>query len=161
MKFTSNLEESMNALTQKGAFLTAKSEGLVNTMTISWGFIGMFWAKPIFIVGVRPQRYTKEIIDKAASFTVSVPFGTLAEELKICGTKSGKDIDKSTLVEFVPAKKVDSPVVKGCNMYYECEILTADDLKEAFIPEDIRNRLYKQDYHKLYFGQIIETYDKI
>lgn len=45
-------ESIMRAL-QKGVLLTTKSEEQVNTMTISWGMLGIEWRKPIFIVQIR------------------------------------------------------------------------------------------------------------
>ncbi len=157
MDFTTNLEQAMKHLSTTGAFLTAKSEDGVNTMTISWGFVGFFWHKPLFIAGVRPQRYTMKILEKADSFTVSIPFGTLKEALTICGTKSGADIDKSQIVQFVDAKSVNSPIVAGCNHYYECAIAHVDTLTESALKPEIL-KFYEKDYHKLFFGEIINCY---
>ena len=38
--------------------------GKANPMTISWGFMGTIWNKPVVIVAVRPQRHTREFIEK-------------------------------------------------------------------------------------------------
>ena len=160
MEFNKNLEEVMTHLTSKGGFLTVKStDGAVNTMTISWGFIGYMWYKPQFIAVVRPQRHTKALLDSAVDFTISVPFGTLTDELKICGTKSGRDIDKAQVVKFIPAKVTDSPVVDGCNAYYECKINYKDKFDEAFIPQVIIDKTYTAgDYHEVFMGEIVECY---
>ena len=50
MNFYENLEDAMKNL-------TTRVQG-VNTMTISWGYIGFSWNKPYFVAMVRPQRYT-------------------------------------------------------------------------------------------------------
>jgi len=157
-----DLEKVMKHLTEKGAFLTVKAEnGEVNTMTISWGFIGRMWNKPCFVAVVRPQRHTKTVLETAVDFTVSVPFELLEDELKICGTKSGKDIDKSQIVKFIPAKKTKSPVVDGCSAFYECKINYIDAFKEAFIPQDVIDRVYSEgDYHEVFMGEILENYIK-
>jgi flavin reductase (DIM6/NTAB) family NADH-FMN oxidoreductase RutF len=157
--FTLKMDQGMRELSAHGAFLTAKSAVGVNTMTISWGFVGFVWAKPHFITVVRPQRYTKEILDGGAdSFTVSIPFGeALKEELTVCGTKSGRDIDKSTIVRFVPAKAVDSPVVEGCGLYYECKINQVQPLDGALMPPEVA-KFYDGDYHIMYFGELAECY---
>jgi Conserved protein/domain typically associated with flavoprotein oxygenases, DIM6/NTAB family len=161
MRFTDNMDKAMKELISHGAFLTSKSSEGVNTMTISWGFIGMIWAKPFFIALVRPQRYTKKIIEKSDSFTISIPYGkTLKEQLKICGTQSGGDIDKSEIVEFSKAKAVKSPVVRCCNMYYECKIVSAQEMNAASIPKDIIKQFYKDDFHTMYIGEIVECYEK-
>ena len=61
MNFYENLEDAMKNLTTRGAFLTVKNNQGVNTMTISWGYIGFSWNKPYFVAMVRPQRYTYEM----------------------------------------------------------------------------------------------------
>ena len=62
MNFYENLEDAMKNLTTRGAFLTVKNNQGVNTMTISWGYIGFSWNKPYFVAMVRPQRYTYEFL---------------------------------------------------------------------------------------------------
>jgi len=162
MKFYENLDEVMKHLTDKGAFLTVKAaDGAVNTMTISWGFIGYMWYKPQFIVVVRPQRHTKTLLDSAVDFTVSVPFGVLVDELKICGTKSGRDINKAEAVNFISAKMTDSPIVDGCAAYYECKINYKDRFDKAFLPKEIIEKVYNAaDYHEVFMGEIVESYIK-
>jgi flavin reductase (DIM6/NTAB) family NADH-FMN oxidoreductase RutF len=148
----------MSFLTQNGAFLSTASAGKENTMTISWGFAGVIWGAPHFICAVRPQRYTKEIIDKATSFTVSIPWGGLKNELGICGSQSGRDINKAEVVKFVPGKTVDSPVVGGCQTYFECEIDYVTPLDGSALAPGVRESMYSGDFHTLYFGRIVETY---
>jgi flavin reductase (DIM6/NTAB) family NADH-FMN oxidoreductase RutF len=156
--FCDKLDEVMRHFSKTGAFLTVKDGERVNTMTVSWGFIGFIWNKPHFICVVRPQRHTFGIIERAASFTVSVPFGDMAAELEECGTKSGRDFDKSKIVEFIPAKAVESPVVAGCARYFECVIEYRDILKEIYLPAALRDSWYQGDYHHFYIGEIMEAY---
>ncbi len=158
MKQFDKIEVMMNNFATKGAFLTVKDRnGNINTMTVAWGFIGYMWNKPHFICYVRPQRYTKGLIDNAKDFTISVPVDALKVELKECGVKSGRDVDKSKIVNFIPAKVTDSPVVSGCEYYYECVIHYEDSLKEKFADDFIKN-FYKDDYHYFYMGEIVENY---
>ena len=159
--FTFMLDKGMKELSDKGAFLTVKNAEGPNTMTISWGFVGFMWRKPHFITVVRPQRYTYEKLEKAAnSFTVSVPFeGKLKDELNICGTKSGRDINKADVVKFKPARLVDSPIVDGCALYYECKIDMAQPLDGSLMLPEIAKSIYPEnDFHVMYFGEIVECY---
>jgi len=157
MKFYENLEDVMKHLTSSGAFLTVKAaDGAVNTMTISWGFIGYMWSKPQFIAVVRPQRHTKKLLDSAVDFTVSVPFGNLTDELKVCGTQSGRDINKAEVVKFVAAKETASPVVDNCGAYFECKLNYIDKFDEAFLPKEIIEKVYSGgDYHEVFMGEIV------
>ena len=164
MDFNNHLDVAMEWLYKQGAFLTVNNGNETNTMTISWGTIGFMWKKPIFMTLVRPQRYTNEFISKSDDFTISIPYGNeLKKALSICGTKSGRDIDKEkeANISFVSAKGVNSPVVDCCNMYYECKVLYKHELKTAELPEEIRNACYSQgDTHILYYGEIVECYEK-
>ena len=159
MEFT-EIAKGMSYLTDKGAFLTAKGLNEVNTMTISWGFIGVFWGKPYFIAAVRPTRFTKTLLDEGGSFTISIPWGCMVNELDVCGTASGRDIDKSKVVSFKASKQVDAPVVAGCQTYFECIIKYSDALNQNKIPVEIAQSLYKDDFHTLYFGEIIAVYEE-
>ena len=99
-----NMEKTMSKI-KNGAFLSVRSRTKVNTMTIGWGYMGIMWNKPYFMVLVRPHRYTNELLENGEDFTVNIPFGSnLNKELGIRGTKSGRDIDKSEIVEFVTSK---------------------------------------------------------
>ena len=160
MDFTLQLEKGMRELSSNGAFLTVTGNAGTNTMTISWGFVGFMWAKPHFITVVRPQRHTKDILDSGAnSFTVSIPFdGHLKDALGICGTKSGRDIDKSTVVKFTPARTVASPIVAECGLYYECKINLSQPLDGNLLMPEIAKEFYKDDFHFMYFGEIVECY---
>lgn len=159
MDFTENLGSSLKNLTEKGAFLSVKSPEGINTMTIAWGFAGMIWSKPYFIALVRPQRHTKKILEKADSFTVSIPVpGTMDKQLALCGSKSGKDVNKAEFVEFAASKSVESPVVKGCKSYFECKISLTQPIDGSLVPEEIKKQFYSNDYHIMYFGEITDSY---
>lgn len=49
---------------KEGVLLTTKSGNRVNTMTISWGTLGIQWGKPLFTAFVRQHRFTKEFLDE-------------------------------------------------------------------------------------------------
>lgn len=158
MEFYEDLARAMQNLSTTGAFLTVRdNSGRVNTMTISWGYVGFSWNKPHFLTLVRPQRFTHELIENADSFTISIPYdGKLKDALAVCGTKSGRDTDKAALagIRFVDAQKVDSPVVDGCDMYYECKITYTDALEVEKLALGASAH-YNGDRHDLYFGEIV------
>ena len=74
--------------------LTAGNEDKHNTMTVSWGGLGVLWRKNVTYVLVRPQRYTMEFMDREEYYSLCVFDETYKPALKLCGTKSGRDIDK-------------------------------------------------------------------
>ena len=78
-----------------GVLLTTKADDKVNTMTISWGTLGIEWGKTIFTVFVRENRFTKSQLDKNPEFTINIPVGEFNKKiLGLAGTKSGHDMDK-------------------------------------------------------------------
>ena len=162
VEYNENLEKNMEILS-KGAFLTTKTGNKVNSMTIAWGSIGFIWGKPVFMVMVRPQRYTYEFIQTAKDYTISIPYSDeMKKALTICGTKSGRDIDKEkeANIKFVPAKLTETPVVDNCNMYYECKITYVDRIHKDSFPEELKKNYPKDDYHYIYYGEIVECYAK-
>ncbi|MFQ8913628.1 MAG: hypothetical protein ACLR79_14370 [Waltera sp.] len=64
-----NLTEIVKEL-KEGVLLTAKADDQVNSMTISWGMLGIEWGRPVFVTFLREHRFTKELIDKNGEFTV-------------------------------------------------------------------------------------------
>lgn len=145
-----------------GAFMTTKVGNKVNTMTISWGSVGKVWNKETFIAYVRFTRDTYKMVESAKEFTISVPrFGDLKKELIICGTKSGRDIDKIKECSFTLTKgnTIDTPFINQCEIHYECKLMYKQVMEPGMIPEDIKNRFYsKNDFHMIYYGEIQKTH---
>ena len=51
--------------------------------------------RAIYTVFVRESRHTKALLDKNPEFTVNIPWGEVDKAiLSLCGTRSGRDIDK-------------------------------------------------------------------
>ncbi len=157
----------INEATGKGILLTTKADGKVNTMTIGWGTLGIQWAKPIFIAFVRESRYTKELLDKNPEFTVNIPLGTVDKEiLGICGTKSGRDVDKIAQLGLTleEPETVSVPAIKELPLTLECKVIYKQDQDPAAIAQENDLRFYakgtanENDYHTAYYGQITAAY---
>lgn len=158
--YTFELEEVMDNIKNTGAFLTSGTNSKANTMTISWGSIGYMWRKALFIIIVSNIRYTKEFIDSENTFTISSPYnGSKESALQICGHNSGRDVDKEELaqIKFIPSKLVSSPIVEGCNRYYECKVMFKERVDLSEIDKETQ---YKEDEaeHTIYFGEIVAQY---
>ena len=140
------------------------AQGKPNAMTIGWGTIGIIWRKPIFVVLVRPSRYTYSLIELIKDFTVNVPTPELADEVSYFGSVSGRDQDKFKAkgLTATPGKKVKSPIVEECVIHYECRVVHNNDVIPDELTEEIRNSAYRQgDFHKIYFGEILSVYADI
>lgn len=161
IKYNDYAKEALDGLT-KGAFLNVTHEGRDNTMTIGWGSISYIWRKPVFMVMVRYSRHTYTMLDEAREFTVSIPFGdNFKQALALCGSKSGRDIDKFQSCNFprVRANKVNAPLISGCNLHYECKVLYKQVLDPAALEPGLSNKFYgNDDLHVLYYAEIVGTY---
>lgn len=151
----------------KGILITTKRDGKVNSMTIGWGHIGIEWSRPVFVAYVRESRYTREMLDGSADFTINVPYGQVDPKiLGFCGTKSGRDMDKIATLDLTPVdgEQVNAPGIKELPLTLECKILCKIKQEPAVIPEDIQQRYYLkdeqglQDHHYAYYGQIVDAY---
>jgi flavin reductase (DIM6/NTAB) family NADH-FMN oxidoreductase RutF len=130
--------------------------GNYNTMTASWGGFGILFHKPVAYIFIRPQRYTKQFVDRADKLTLSFFKGRQRQALRFCGTKSGRDCDKikeSGLSAFVDGKIVG---FKEADTIFICRKLYASPLsKDAFSDTKIPPSVYSEnDYHTLYIAEI-------
>lgn len=149
------------------------SEGW-NTMTASWGFTGVMWGKNTFTTVIRPQRYTKEFIDKEEYFTISFFGDEMKKSLSFCGSHSGRDCDKAKETGLVPLFIKDSNNVydseysfdvtsfEQAEMILVCKKAYVQEMKpECFVGAENDSKWYAaKDYHVQYIGEIVKAYIK-
>ncbi len=84
--------------------------------------------------------------------------------LEICGSKSGRDLDKLAAAGLtpVPGEKVGVPALKEFPLTLECRVIyrQAQDLAllqgaDRFYPPDAEG---KRDLHVTYYGEIVGAY---
>lgn len=160
-------EEVQNKIIEqlkKGIFLTVEANGIVNTMTIAWGNSGRMWDRDSFTVAVRHSRYTFELMEGAAYFTISIPkLGTMKNELLLCGTVSGRDKNKFE-EDGLTAKYLEDfpvPVIEECDLHILCKIAYKQSMDPSLLVADYVKGKYKSnDYHTLYYGEVIGVFEK-
>ena len=152
------------ALTHGGAFIVAvDAKGKANPMTIGWGQVGIVWSRPMFTALVRLSRYTYECLQSADSFTINVPRpGQLKDELLFCGTKSGRDLDKTAEcgLTMISGKAVETPIIEQCALHYECRIVARTQQERTdFSSDEVLEQYYASgDHHLIVFGEIVAAY---
>lgn len=142
--------------------ITAGTADRCNTMTASWGGLGVIWGAPAATCYIRPQRYTKEFVDREEYFTLAF-FGEASRKaLQLCGSKSGRDIDKVKECSFtVKTAACGAPYFEEAELVLVCRKRFAQPMDPACIPQEIKTKWYPQeDYHTLYIGEIIEVLAK-
>lgn len=139
-----------------------------NSMTVAWGSIGIMWNRPFVQVVVRPTRYTREFMERYDSFTLSAFGEEYRKELSYLGRVSGKDenkIEKSGL-KAERSILVKCPSFQEAELVIECKkIYSSRFTANEFIDQSIKNNYPEEDYHIVYFGEIlcingIEKYSK-
>jgi flavin reductase (DIM6/NTAB) family NADH-FMN oxidoreductase RutF len=131
--------------------------GRYNTMTIGWGALGCMWKKPMILVVVRPQRYTRQFMDRYPDFTVCHFPSGFEEALNYCGSHSGKDLNKIEGCGLTPlaSQTIDSPGFQEADLILECTKMYFDDFKsENFLADFIAGNYPARDYHRMYLGEI-------
>jgi flavin reductase (DIM6/NTAB) family NADH-FMN oxidoreductase RutF len=162
LQFEKHAAETMRKLEDPGLLLvSAKKDGKSNVMTVGWGFVGVLWRMPVFIVAVRPSRFTHELIEESGEFTVNVPAQGMDDVVEYCGNVSGREHDKfaKCKLNLVEGKKVHVPVIKECKTHYECLVVHKLEVAPDLVPANVKKTYYSRgDYHTVYFGKILAVY---
>jgi flavin reductase (DIM6/NTAB) family NADH-FMN oxidoreductase RutF len=160
VSYTYQLDKTLERLAHGGLLLaTTGSDGRSNAMIIGWGTVGVIWGLPMWVVLVRPSRYTYSLVEETGVFTVNLPTPEMNELVKICGTRSGRDMDKLADVETSMGQKVPCVTLDECPVVYECKVVHHNDVMPEILVPDIVARAYPQgDFHRLYYGQIMGTF---
>ena len=144
-----------------GLLLVSEDEaGKPNVMTIGVAAIATFPGRPVFIVWVRPSRYTCGLIEDSGNFSVNVPRDGMEKIVSYCGAVSGRDHDKfaEKNLTAVQSRTISSPIIAEFAIHYECEVVDKVDTSPDNMAEHLRKYYEIGDYHRLFFGQILATY---
>jgi flavin reductase (DIM6/NTAB) family NADH-FMN oxidoreductase RutF len=137
--------------------ITARSGEKVNTMTASWGGLGVLWNKNVAYVFVRPQRYTRELIDESDHFSLNIlDHETYRKELEYLGKASGRDEDKIAKSKLTLAYSNEVPYFQEADQVLICRKLSRQQItKDSFIEAGLAAKNYPtDDFHYVYVGEI-------
>ena len=161
-------ELALNPFTELGknwTLISARNpEGKVNTMTASWGAMGVLWGKETVTIYVRQTRYTKEFIAASDRFTLSLFYGH-KEELGVLGTKSGRDGDKIAEVGFTVVDIDGQPGFEQAKCVLVCRKMYETYMAPEDIPQEELDKWYAKgdadkNYHTMYIAEIEGCYIK-
>lgn len=138
------------------ALVTAGNKEKFNTMTVSWGGLGVFWNKNVVTVYIRPQRYTKKFVDEQDRFTLSFYEEGYRETLAFCGSVSGKDVDKVKEANLTPYFDQETPYFAEAKMVFVCKKIYHFDMEKGIMDEEkYKEMMYaNNDYHTMYIAEI-------
>ena len=155
------LENVFHLFDKTWALITAGDEAEVNTMTASWGGMGVLWNKPVAFCFIRPQRHTFTLTEQHECFSLSFLTEEYRPALRLCGTKSGRDLNKFEAAGLTPAFEDGTPYVAEARLVLLCRKLYADDLdKGAFLLPSLLDNYKAGDFHRMYICEIEGAYLK-
>jgi flavin reductase (DIM6/NTAB) family NADH-FMN oxidoreductase RutF len=137
-----------------------------NTMTASWGHLGSIWGhhggSATAVIYVRPQRYTKQFVDREDIFTLCFFEEAYHKALGYLGSHSGRDGDKVAHVGMTPVFADDTTYFAEAKLVLVCrKLYMAPLVEEGFIDKDVLEDSYPQrDFHQMYVGEIVACYVK-
>ncbi len=156
-------KNAFDLIGKQWAMVTTKSaDGRVNTMPASWGGIGILWHKPVTYIFLRPQRYTRELMDASETFSACFLPEEYREQLQYCGKHSGRDTDKLAACKFEAITLDDAPALAQSELVITCRKLYRQKFDPAcFIDSELDEKNYpNQDYHFVYVSEILGVYEK-
>lgn len=170
LKETSFEELKLNPMTLIGRewmLVTAgNQERGYNTMTAAWGHMGAIWEMsgrksplPTALCFVRPQRYTKEFMDREETYTLTFFDESRRKQLGYLGTVSGRDENKIEKAGLTPVFSDGTTWFAEAKLVLVCRKLYQQELREdCFVDQAVMDRNYpKRDFHTMYIGEIIKV----
>ncbi len=142
--------------------ITAEKDGKANTMTASWGGLGVFCNKEVAFTFIRPQRYTKEFIDSSDTFSLCIFSEEYRSQLGYLGRVSGRDEDKIANSGLTVSHIDDTPYFTEAETVIICKKMCETDLNEnSFVQNELCGKFFpNSDYHTLYVSEILKVYKK-
>lgn len=159
-------EDAFTLISKEWMLVTAGNSNKFNTMTASWGGIGFLWNKPVAFIFIRPERYTHEFIESNDRLTLSFYTEEYRKALQLCGSKSGRNIDKVKESNLTPATLESGAITfDQARMTLDCRKLFKAGMQEQnFIDKELLAKWYNNQpgggMHDIYVVEIESVYTK-
>lgn len=151
-------ENPFSLIGDKWMLVTAGNENKFNTMTASWGSMGVMWNKNVVFSFIRPQRYTYSFLDENEYFTLSFYTDEYKSSLAICGKLSGRDVNKVEEAKLTPVFDQKAPYFEQARLVLVCKKLYKQAMKpEHFIDSELESFYPQKDYHHMFIGEIVKV----
>lgn len=150
-----------NAIGKDWFLISAGTEASFNTMTASWGFMGVMWGKNVLVPVIRPNRHTFKFIEEQDCFSICFFDEKYRGALKFCGSHSGRDCDKVKETGLTPVFLDGVPAYEEARLVLICKKLYRGTVCEEEILDTPVLKFYQDDpAHVAYPSEILKTYKK-
>ncbi len=142
--------------------ITAGDESSWNTMTASWGFMGVMWGKNCLQAVVRPSRHTYSFLEKNEYFTASFLPEEYRSALMFCGRNSGRDCDKSKETGLTPVFVDGTAAIEQAELVLVCRKLYVQEMKPEFFTDEAlkAENINGDPMHTEFISEIVKVYVK-
>ena len=156
-------ENAFELIGNEWMLITAGNVESFNTMTASWGGMGVLWNLNVATIYIRPHRYTYEFTEKNDFFTLCFFDKKDKKILSYCGSHSGRDVNKVKETGLKPFETgLKNIAFEQSRLIVECRKIYSDFLKDdCFIDRETSSKHYRlNDFHKFYIGEILNIYKR-
>jgi len=162
MKKEIAISEGLRQLPIRPVYLVSMAHGSKKNI-ITIGMFAFFSGKPSLVgVGIAPSRYSCELIRKSGEYVVNAVDEKLMEAVRICGQKSGREVNKFKLANITPEKgiRVKAPCIKESPVSIECKVVKEVEVGDHiwFIGEVLATQV--REGHKWNDGLLFKWIDK-
>ncbi|MFX1283052.1 MAG: flavin reductase family protein [Promethearchaeota archaeon] len=143
------IQQGMMALPGFPVVLVCVRDNIITVAAFSFFSFGdKEGVPPMIMVGIVPTRYTFELLKEIDDYSVNIPTVELLEAVKICGSKSGRDVDKFKVAGLTPkkAQRISSYIIEECPINLECKVVHKIDLQGSS--------------HTWFVGEIVTAYQR-
>ena len=150
--------DPFDAIGNQWMLVAAGNSESCNMMTASWGGLGIIWGKPAATCYIRPQRYTREFLDREEYFSLCFFDEDKRDVLQMCGSVSGRDCDKTARSGLTVMHDKAAPYFAEAKTVLICRKLYRQQMQpECFIDSEVERGNYPaKDYHIMFIGEIAE-----
>ncbi len=152
-----------NKIGREWMLVCAGTENNFNMMTASWGGLGVLWNRNVCFAFVRPNRHTFKFMEENEYFTLSFFPESKKDILSLCGTKSGRDIDKMNLPGLTPVYEKPGFIYfsEASFIIYSRKIYFQDLDPSHFLDPSILENYPQKDFHRCYTGEIKKALSRL
>ena len=141
--------------------ITAGNQDKHNTMTASWGGVGELWGKYVSTIYIRPQRYTLEFVEREDFYSLCFFGPEYRQALSLCGSKSGRDVDKDKETGLTPRFDQAAPYYEQARLVFICRKLYKQGMtEEAFLDKSLLDKWDDNDLQRMFIGEIVKVFVK-
>lgn len=142
--------------------VTAGDDKEFNMMTASWGGLGRLYEKPTTTSFIYPTRFTYQLMERGDYYTLSFYTEAYREQLKYCGSNTGKDTNKVEATGLTPITTPNgAKAFAEAWLIIECKKMVSQTLTpEALIDDDLKEEWIGKQLHKMYIGEITNVWMK-